>query len=83
MPLTTETELIVVVVLNVDDFLGFFGAEISAAGNEIVIVEMPDEGRPSIVEHPLDDAGGDVFVAGIGFEHGALVVVGQAWALRS
>src|SRR6202795_671008 len=65
------------IVLDVDDFLGLFGAEIAAGGNEIVVVEMPDERGPRVVEHPLDDAGGDIFVAGVGFEHGALVVVGH------
>src|SRR4029077_19555614 len=51
------------------------GAEVAASGNEVVVVEMPDKGRPGIVEHPLNDPCGDVLIAGVGFEHGAFVVV--------
>ena len=75
--MTTETEFAVVVILDVDNFLGLFGAEIAAARDQIIVVEMPDQRGPGVVEHPLDDAGGDVFVAAVGFEHGAFVVVSR------
>src|SRR5208282_3352080 len=67
--------IVVVAVLHVDDFLGFLRAEITAGGDEVVVVEMPDHGRPGIIEHPLDHAGGNIFVAAIGFKHGTLVVI--------
>src|SRR5258707_14594781 len=38
---------------------------------------MPDEAGPSVVQHPLDNSGGFVFIAAIGFEHGALPFVGH------
>jgi len=63
--------------------MDFLGGEISAAGDEIVVVKMPDERRPGVVEHPLNDAGGDIFFCAVSFKHGAFAVVGAACALRS
>ena len=42
---------------------------------------MPDQGRPRVVQHPLNHARGSVFVPRIGFEHGALAVVGHCLRL--
>ena len=69
--------IIVIGILHVDGLVGFFGAEVAAGGNHVVVVEMPDERGPGIIEHPLDDAGGGVFISGVGLEHGALAVVGD------
>src|SRR5712691_5013522 len=38
---------------------------------------MPDETGPSVVQHPLNNSRGLVFIAAIGFEHGALPFVGH------
>ena len=54
---------------------GFLGREVARSGVEVVVVEVPDHRRPCVVEHPLDDAGGDVLVLAVGLEHGALGVV--------
>ena len=69
--------VVVVRILDVKRLAGFFGAEVSAGGLQIVIIEMPDGRRPRVVEHPLDDAGRRVFVARVGLEHGALAIVGH------
>ena len=34
--------IIVVGILHVDGLVGFFGAEVAARGNHVVVVEMPD-----------------------------------------
>src|ERR1043166_5464450 len=36
---------------------------------------MPDQGRPRIVQHPLNHSGRNVFVAAVALEHGAFAVV--------
>ncbi len=57
---------------------GFFHAVVAAGGLEKIVPEVPDEGGPGVVEHPLDDArGGRVFIARISLEHGALGIVGH------
>ncbi len=61
--------------LHVHRFEGFLRTKISTGGTQIVTVKMPDQARPSVVEHPLNDAGGFVFVAAIGFEHCPLAFV--------
>ena len=50
-------------------------SEIASGGNQVVVVKVPDERGPGVVQHPLNHAGGGVFVAAISFEHGALAVV--------
>ena len=47
----------------------FLGAEIAASWHEKVVVKMPDQGGPSIVQHPLDDSRRDVFIPGIRLKH--------------
>src|SRR2546422_7422213 len=64
-----------------DGLLGFFRPEISACRHKVVVVEMPDERRPSVVQHPLNHARGGVFVPRISFEHGALAVVSHGLRL--
>src|SRR5258707_4975315 len=56
---------------------GLLGAVIPTCGNEIVIVEMPDQRGPAIVEHPLNHASGRVFIPSIGLEHRTLAIVGH------
>ena len=56
---------------------GFFHSVIAACGLQVVVPEVPEERGPSVVEHPLDYAGGIVFVARVGLEHGALGIVGH------
>ena len=73
--------IIVVTVLDMDNFHGLFGAEITASRDEIVVVEVPDEGRPGIVEHPLNQTGGGVLVSAVRLEHRALIVVGHGLGL--
>ena len=70
--------VVVVGILHVERLAGFFGAEVATGGLEIVIEEVPDGGGPSVIEHPLDDACGGVFVAGVRLEHGALAFVGHS-----
>ena len=53
----------------------FLVREVSGSGIKVVVVKVPDHGGPGVVEHPLNDAGGDVFVFAVGLEHGALGVV--------
>ena len=43
---------------------------------------MPDERWPSVVKHPLDDAGRGVLVLRVGFEHRALPLVCHQLRLR-
>src|SRR5438477_285466 len=38
-------------------------------------IKIADQAGPSVVEHPLNDAGGSVFVAAISLEHRALAFV--------
>ena len=63
-------------------FERFLGAEVSAAGAQVVIVEVPDEAGPCGVHQPLDHARGDVLVAAVRFEHGAFRLVGHDLALH-
>ena len=67
--------LVVVRVLDVKRLAGFLYGEVSGIGVEIVIVEVPNHGGPCVVQHPLNDAGGDVLIFGVGLEHSALGVV--------
>ena len=64
--------------LHVHRFEGFLRTKISAGGTQIVTVKMPDQAGPSVVEHPLNDAGGFIFVAAIGLEHCALAFVAHS-----
>ncbi len=64
-----------------DRLAGFFRTEISACRDEVVVVKMPDERWPSIVQHPLNHTRGRVFVPRVGFEHGALAIVGHGLGL--
>src|SRR5437899_2077552 len=66
---------IVVGVLNVQGLTSFLGAEIAASWHEKVVVNMPDQGGPSIVQHPLDDSRRDVFVPGIRLKHCPVALV--------
>src|ERR1700687_215140 len=38
---------------------------------------MPDQTWPGVVEHPLNNARGFIFIAAVGFEHGTLPFVGH------
>src|ERR1700759_1731713 len=38
---------------------------------------MPNNSRPGVVEHPLNDSSRFVFVAAVGFEHRAFTFVGD------
>src|SRR5215204_2827800 len=38
---------------------------------------MPNERRPGVVQHPLNDARRFILVARVAFEHGALAFVGR------
>src|SRR3984885_13705437 len=67
--------VIVVTIDRVQRFHGALGTEIAAAGTQIVVVQMPDQRRPCVVEHPLDDAGRLIFVAAVGFVHRAHTLV--------
>src|SRR3984893_1221102 len=60
-----------------DELKGFLGAEVAARGTQVVIVEMPNQTGPGVVEHPLDDARGSVLVAAVRLEHGTLTFVGH------
>ncbi len=33
------------------------GAEVAAAWAKVVVIQMPDHGRPGVVHHPLDHPG--------------------------
>src|SRR5438552_16614812 len=57
-------------------FHGALGAEVAASGAKIKIVQMPDDRRPSIVQHPLNDAGGLILIAAVGLIHRAHAFVG-------
>ena len=73
------------IVIAVDRMQGFhsaLGAEVSAAGTQVVVVEVPDHGGPGVVEHPLNDAGGLVLVATVGLVHGAHAFIGLHLRLR-
>src|SRR5260370_2419293 len=59
----------------------FFRSEIPARRHEVVVVEVPDEGRPRVVQHPLNHARRCVFVPSIGFEHGSLAAVSHSLRL--
>ena len=58
-----------------DRFQSLLGAEIAARRAQIIIVEDPDQGRPGAIHHLLEDPGGGVLVAAIGFIHGALAII--------
>ncbi len=73
-----DDAVVVVGILHVERLAGFFGAEITTGGLQIIIEEVPDGGGPSVIEHPLNDTGGGVFVAGVGLEHGAFAFVGHS-----
>src|SRR5216683_711289 len=64
-----------------DRLAGFFRPEISARRHQIVIVEMPDQRRPRIVEHPLNHARGSVLIPRVGLEHRALAIVSHGLGL--
>jgi len=68
-------------VLHVQRLVGALNAVEAGAGAQVVIVEVPDEGWPAVVEHPLDDAGGFALAAAEGLEHGALALVGAGLGL--
>ncbi len=57
-------------------------AEVAAARPQVVVVEVPDEPRPRVVEHPLDDAGRAVAVPRERLEHRALTLVGHELRLQ-
>ena len=52
-----------------------FCAEISSSGLKVVVVQVPDHGRPGVVQHPLNDARGFIFVPPEGLEHGSFTVI--------
>ena len=74
--------MIVVAINGMQRFHGALGAEVAAAGAQVVVVEVPDHGRPRVVEHPLNNAGGLVFVAAVSLVHGAHALVGLHLRLR-
>ena len=53
------------------------GAEVSTPWSEIPVEQVPVDGRPGVVEHPLDHARRDPFVAAIRLEHRALALIGH------
>src|SRR5579862_303562 len=63
--------------LHMDRLERDFRAEVPASGMQVVAVEMPDQAGPGVVKHPLDDAGGSVFIAAVSLKHGALAFVGH------
>ena len=54
---------------------GLLDREVAGARIEIVVYKVPDHRRPSIVEHPLNDSGRNIFVLAVSLEHGAFGVV--------
>src|SRR6266481_1980379 len=60
-----------------DRLTSLFRAEVSTCRHKVVIVKMPDQRGPRVVQHPLNHTRGGVFVPRIGFEHGALALVGR------
>ncbi len=56
---------------------GFLGAEVPSRRHKIVVIQMPDQRRPRIVQHPLNHARRRVLVSSIRFEHRALAVIGH------
>ncbi len=46
-------------------------AKISATRTQVIVVEMPDQRRPGVVQHPLNHSRGRVLVPAIGFVHRA------------
>jgi len=61
--------VVVVAVNRMEWFAGDLRAEISPTRTEVEVVEMPYDGRPSVVQHPLNDSRGVVFVAAERFKH--------------
>src|SRR2546422_5857788 len=50
-------------------FRSALGAEVAASGAKIKVIQMPDDRRPSIVQHPLNDPGGLILIAAVGLIH--------------
>src|SRR2546422_11275896 len=57
-------------------FRSALGAEVAASGAKIKVIQMPDDRRPSIVQHPLNDPGGLILIAAVGLIHRAHAFVG-------
>src|ERR1700722_1921101 len=51
------------------------GTKISAAGAQVVVVQMPNHRWPRVVEHPLNDASRLIFVAAVSFIHRAYAFI--------
>ena len=60
-----------------------FGAKVPAAGTQVVVIQMPDNRGPRIIQHPLDHAGGGVFIAVVSFKHRSNAFVGHELRLES
>ncbi len=54
---------------------GLLRSKVPARRPQVIVVEHPNQGRPRIVLHFLQDAGGNVFVPAVGFIHGPLSLV--------
>ena len=66
---------VVIRELNMNWLIGFARAKESASRLQIVIIEMPDGGRPRIVQHPLNHSCRRVLVPPISLKHCALAVI--------
>src|SRR6266851_8791403 len=64
-----------------DRLTGLFRPEIPACWHKVVVVEMPNQRGPGVVQHPLNHAGGCVFIPPIGFKHRALAVISHGLSL--
>src|SRR5208282_3317263 len=75
--------MIVVAVNGMQRLHGGLRSKVSASGTQVVIVQMPDHGRPGIIQHPLNDTGRLIFIAAIRFVHRPHALVGLELRLQS
>src|SRR5437764_5165243 len=59
----------------------FLGSKITARRSQIVIIKMPDQTWPGVIEHPLNDAGSLIFISAVRLEHGALSFISHGLRL--
>ena len=67
--------VIVITIHRMQGFHGALGAKIAARGTQVIVVQVPDHGGPGVVQHPLDYAGGLIFVAAVSLVHRAYAFV--------
>ena len=67
--------MIVIRILNVQRFEGLLGAVVAAARFQVVVVQMPGQRWPGVVQHPFNYTGRLVLITAVSFEHRTLVVV--------